>query len=195
METDETASSGASSIISPINTASGILCGWYLNETAGSQPSAFMRRTQPSRSQIAHCLFHRAWSHFSALERINELFDDGRTIHIFSEPFEHHSRKEYISSVITLLSRVRKPCLVFLDPDIGIGPSKATAECVTVDEIRKIWDRLKPHDILLLYQHANRAGDWRPHCEKLEDACHTHVSAIRSPTIADDVALLWATRQ
>ena len=75
----------------------------------------------------------RVWSHFSDLERINELFDDGRTIHIFSEPFEHHSRKEYINSVITLLSRVRKPCLVFLDPDIGIDPSKATAECVTVE--------------------------------------------------------------
>ena len=170
---------------------------WVVFKREETDPTLCLYETDPTlqKPDSTMPIPDRVWSHFSDLERINELFDDGRTIHIFSEPFEHHSRKEYINSVITLLSRVRKPCLVFLDPDIGIDPSKATAECVTVDEIRKIWDRLKPHDILLVYQHANHAGNWQPNCEKLEDACHTHVSAIRSPTIADDVALLWATHQ
>ncbi len=165
METDETASSGPPSIISPANTASGIIV-WvvFKRERTPTDPTLCLYETDRTlqKPDSTMPIPDRVWSHFSDLERINELFDDGRTIHIFSEPFEHHSRKEYINSVITLLSRVRKPCLVFLDPDIG-----------------SIQARRPPS-----------ASQW-----KFEDACHTHVGAIRSPTIADDVALLWATHQ
>lgn len=170
---------------------------WVVFKRDETEPTLCLYETDPTLRKPDSTLPipDRVWSHFSDLERINELFDHGRTVHVFSEPFEHQSRKEYISAVITLLSRVRKPCLVFLDPDIGIEPRKATVEHVTVDEIRKIWDILKPRDILLVYQHANHTGNWQPNYEKLADACHAHVSAIRSPTIADDVALLWATHE
>jgi hypothetical protein len=51
--------------------------------------------------------------------------------------------------------------------------------------------------MLLVYQHAKRDNEkkkWLATCEAFKAACGgAHVSGIRSPTIAGDVALLWAT--
>ena len=139
----------------------------------------------------------RVWSHFSDLERIKELFDDGRTVHVLSEPFEHQGRKKYIDDVIACISKVRKPCLVFLDPDTGIAPLKTTVKHVAEREIREIWDSLKSLDMLLVYQHGERADKkkkWLTSCETFESACGgADVSGTRSPQIAEDVALFWAT--
>ena len=139
----------------------------------------------------------KVWSHFSDLDRIKKLFDDGRTVHLFSEPFAHQGRKKYIDEVIIFISKVRKPCLVFLDPDTGIAPLKTSVKHVTRDEIREIWNSLKSRDILLVYQHGNRADkkkEWLANGKIFKDACGgADVSGIRSPQIAEDVALLWAT--
>jgi hypothetical protein len=57
----------------------------------------------------------RVWSHFSDLERINELFDDGRTVHVFTEPFGHQRQREIAelrNAELAALSRDRVSCSV-----------------------------------------------------------------------------------
>ena len=141
----------------------------------------------------------KVWSHFSDLDRTKELFNDGRTVQVFSEPFAHEGREKYIDDVIAFISKVRKPCLVFLDPDTGIAPLKTTFKHVTEHEIREIWGSLESRDILLVYQHGNRADkkkEWLANSKTFKAACGgADVSGIRSPQIAEDVALLWATHE
>jgi hypothetical protein len=141
----------------------------------------------------------RVWFHFSDLDRIKKLSDDGRTVHVFSEPFAHQGRKKYIEDVITCLGVTPKPCLVFLDPDTGVAPLTTTVKHVAEREIREIWNSLKSRDILLVYQHGTHVDEkdkWLATFETFKSACGgAHVTGIRSPAIAGDVALLWAAHE
>jgi hypothetical protein len=137
------------------------------------------------------------WSHFSDLHRIRKLWDaTERTLDIFDQPFDHPTRREYITSLIARLNQLPSRRLVFLDPDTGIEPGTATVQHVTEQDIGEIWNQLTVDDMLLVYQHADHTGTWlEQHRQQLSRACNgENVGAIRGQNIAGDVAILFATK-
>jgi hypothetical protein len=72
-------------------------------------------------------------------------------------------------------------------------------KCAFFDSPRRRNDSLRSRDILLVYEHGTHVDEretWLANCETFKAACGgAHVSGIRSPTIAGDVALLWATHE
>ncbi len=68
-----------------------------------------------------------------------------------------HDRDQYLQRVLMAIRDLPKPAIVFLDPDTGLEPKgKAGFEHVLETELREIWHALRPGDLLVFYQHANR---------------------------------------
>ena len=91
--------------------------------------------------------------------------------------------------------------IVFLDPDTGLQPSGSLrAEHVSEAEVRGVWQRMRPGDVIVLYQHqTNRTGaPWiEPKQIQLANALSLDRSAVKvaaAPAIARDVVLLFAAR-
>jgi hypothetical protein len=54
---------------------------------------------------------------------------------------------------------------------------------------------LRRGDVLAVYQHAHRKKGWlEPRQQTMARAIGTHVQSITGPSIARDVALLWASK-
>jgi len=120
-------------------------------------------------------------------------------LEVVSETFE--DRSEYHQLVLSrITSRHLSPGIVFLDPDTGLQPRKATLEHVLDSEARDIWSKLVSGDVLVLYQHqTNRNGqDWvSPKTQQFERAIgiqHGEAKIAQSPDIARDVAFFYARK-
>src|SRR3972149_5307749 len=65
-----------------------------------------------------------------------------------------HDRARYLQGILTAIRNLPKePAIVFLDPDTGLEPQKATLEHVREKELEEIWHVLRPGDLLVFYQH------------------------------------------
>jgi len=120
-------------------------------------------------------------------------------VEVVSENFG--DRREYLQIV---LQRIRKrpeaklPGIVFLDPDTGLEPpGKARPEHVLESELQKVWQALRPGDVLVLYQHqTNRNGTpWaKPKKKQFEGALGIRKGSARlaqPDRIAPDVAFFF----
>lgn len=142
-------------------------------------------------------------SHFRDIHKIGDIRFQV-SVEVFDLILEY--RHNYLLSVIERLQSHRKEKLiVFLDPDTGLQPtqtkSKTKPEHVSEEEVRKIWDALKPKDVFVLYQHqTNRRGEnWIEHKQiQLAIAIGLSEDAVKlayGPDIAKDVVFFYAQKE
>jgi hypothetical protein len=136
------------------------------------------------------------WDHFSTLSNITAL---AAKVHIKISVvgciFEHAIRREYRSEVVKELRATREPLIAFCDPDTGIAAGRPQGEHATIKDLQDYWDALKGGDILAVYQHAHRKGNWaEAQRELMSQAVGSDVKTILGPDIARDVALLWCRK-
>lgn len=141
-------------------------------------------------------------------EEVQAHFRDIRNIESLSSPIKINvfskvvtDRNEYLHEAkkfITLYKEDR--CVVFLDPDTGLEPTKPNLKHVLNDEANNFWSSLKSGDILVLYQHkTNMNGKpWvepkRAQFEKAIGASRGAVKIGRGPKLAKDVVLFYAVK-
>ncbi len=93
----------------------------------------------------------------------------------------------------------RNRLVVFLDPDTGIAPERATLAHVTDSEIRQIYGAMRKGDLLVFYQHARRRKEWkREAMSELARALavpQKRIVTFTCPEIAPDVALFLLQKQ
>lgn len=136
------------------------------------------------------------WDHFSSLSNITALAAKvAIEISAVGCIFEHARRSEYREEVLKELQATRDPLIAFCDPDTGIAAGRPQGEHATTEELQDYWAVLKAGDILAVYQHAHRTGDWaEAQRELMSQAIGGDVRAISGPDIARDVALLWCRK-
>jgi len=76
-------------------------------------------------------------------------------------------RARYFSAACNKLSRLERPSIAFLDPDIGLEGTEVTGLHVTLREMVKVFSVLREGDIQVLYQHRYHDLLW---LEKKVDA-------------------------
>jgi hypothetical protein len=92
------------------------------------------------------------------IKRLNSLDSLGVQINVLDSPFSHRERDVYLQQIFAAMSGLDpRPCILFLDPDTGIGRD---AEHVRPGELLAIWDRMRGGDVLVLYQHAHHKKQW-----------------------------------
>ena len=140
----------------------------------------------------------KVWDHFRNVRRIEEL---GDTLDINVRVIiDRSSREDYMQIVRDKVQSTSTELkAVLLDPDTGLEPeSRPTANHVTVEEVRTIWNMLNSGDWLVLYQHASRVRNWDiAGREKFAVACGIEcgcVISFKSPKHANDVALFAAKK-
>ncbi len=93
-------------------------------------------------------------NHFRNIKNIATLRSNARVM-VLDAPC--HDRAQYLQCILMAIQNLPKePAIVFLDPDTGLEPKKPGLEHVRETELWEIWHALRPDDLLVFYQHANR---------------------------------------
>lgn len=139
------------------------------------------------------------WRHFRNLQDIKRLSSEtGLLIEVFDRPFVHRSRRQYVSEALRCVSGIRGRKLVFLDPDTGLAIAARGPRHVSGPEVAQFWAALRPHDQLVLYQHAWRKSDWVNQArQRFGNAISfaADVRVYRSTRAGRDVVFLAARRK
>ena len=142
-------------------------------------------------------------SHFRDIHKIRDIKFQV-PVEVFDLILEY--RHDYLIAVIERLQGYRKKLIVFLDPDTGLQPEQTKSktrpklEHVLEEEVKKIWDALKPEDVFVLYQHqTNRNGkSWiEPKKIQLANAIGLSGNAVKlahGPEVAKDVVFFYAQK-
>lgn len=135
---------------------------------------------------------------FRTIRSVESISEKVR-VAVFDELFS--DRRQYLSNALRFIRQFAEyPRAIFLDPDTGLAPSKASVKHVTDDEINSFWSMLSPGDILVIYQHkTNYAG--KPWIEdkkqQLAQAIHVDASNVKvanGEQIADDVVFFYVCK-
>ncbi len=138
--------------------------------------------------------------HFRNAKNIRALCESPRVEVIDSEFLE---RSAYLKLVQERIDARSPSCnsVIFLDPDTGLQPSGSLRpEHASEAEVLGMWQRMRPGDVIALYQHqTNRSGTpWiEPKRIQLADALSLDPAAVKvaaAPAIARDVVLFFAAR-
>lgn len=138
------------------------------------------------------------WNFFRDLQRIRQLgATAGIPIDVIDDTFDPRNRAAYQQRVTDGLAANRDGAiLLFLDPDTGLQPARASAEHVAREEVQACWRRLAAGDWLALYQHARHDKSWVEdvRCELSALCDGVPIDLVRSTEIGKDVALLFARK-
>jgi hypothetical protein len=138
------------------------------------------------------------WTFFRDLQRIQHLgTTTGIPIDVIDDTFDPKNRAAYQQRVMNVLAANRDgSILLFLDPDTGLQPTRASAEHVARAEVRACWRQLAADDWLALYQHARHDKSWAEDVRReLSALCDSvPIDLVRSTEIGKDVALLFARK-
>ncbi len=89
--------------------------------------------------------------HFRSIKNVKNIKSKVR-ISIFDKLIE--DRTTYLNEAISFIKSHRNgPRMVFLDPDIGLEPSRPSLGHVLESEALAFWDSLRIDDIFVFYQH------------------------------------------
>jgi hypothetical protein len=120
--------------------------------------------------------------HFAKdLRHISRLNTPGVEIHVVDIEWTKEGRASggYVEEVQSVVEQARtdSPCVVFLDPDIGLEPPDGTPKLkhVLESELQQIWKEVvRENDVLVFYQHRPRGAkgnSWiKPKREQFERA-------------------------
>jgi len=95
-----------------------------------------------------------------------------------SETFSHEDRDQYFDNILT---HFPKKSLIFLDPDIGLEESKPSKKHLLFDEVEKIFRKMDPQSVLMIYQHFPRErheGYVRRRCSEIYNLTDKHPITI-----------------
>lgn len=142
-------------------------------------------------------------------EEVQKHFRDIKNIENLSLPIKIKvfdevlaDRKQYLLEAKKFIFRysMEGRCVVFLDPDTGLEPTKPNLRHVLRKEANEFWKSIKIDDVLVLYQHqTNKNGKpWeeakRIEFEKAIGAPKGSVKVGRGPKLANDVVLFYAIK-
>lgn len=138
------------------------------------------------------------WTFFRDLQRIQHLgATTGIPIDVINDIFDPKKRIAYQQRVIDVLAANRDGAvLLFLDPDTGLQPTRASPQHVTREEVQAFWRQLAAGDWLALYQHARHDRSWADDVQhEFSALCGgVPIDLARSTEIGKDVALLFARK-
>lgn len=139
-------------------------------------------------------------SHFRDITNIQKMITDFQ-VEVLMEEFK--DRDKYLTTTTDFISShsVEK-CVVFLDPDTGLQPTKTKLNHTHVSnqEIEKIWEHVKIGDIFAFYQHqTNRNGSpWiEEKREQFSRAVNIPLDCVKiahSQSISKDVVFFYTTK-
>jgi hypothetical protein len=134
-------------------------------------------------------------SHFRDIKNIRALRPNARVM-VLDDPF--HDRDQYLRRILMEIRNLLKPAIVFLDPDTGLEPKKATLKHVREKELQEIWRTLRRGDLLVFYQHRTRRRQWvkekKTQFEKAIGLEPGGSKLARGKGIASDVAFFFSHR-
>jgi len=139
------------------------------------------------------------WDFFRNIKSVERLGKKvGVTVKVIKEEFSPTAagRKAYLDCIGRHLQACERPLLLFLDPDTGLEPTKATVEHATESEIKHAWhEELQRGDWLVLYQHRRRGlalkAVIKDVSRQVSEICGVEsVKVARSEEVGKDVALL-----
>ena len=136
-------------------------------------------------------------NHFRDIKNIGALRSNA-PVGVLDAPYD--DRAQYLRCILMAIRNLKKPAIVFLDPDTGLEPKgKARLEHVLETEMQEIWHALRPGDLLVFYQHANRGR--RPWVEEKRTQFEKAIGLepggsklARGREIARDVAFFFSQR-
>ena len=138
-------------------------------------------------------------THFRDIHKITTM-NAGLQINLIGNVFAN--RAQYTQGIIGAIGAPGTgPCIVFLDPDIGLEPGRPRPEHVLVSEVSAVWNAMRPYDLLSFFQHrTNRKGaPWIGAKRKqLAGAIGLSPSAVKvakGPRIAPDVVLFYCQKR
>jgi hypothetical protein len=138
------------------------------------------------------------WTFFRDLQRIRHLGATvGIPIEVIDDTFDPKNRAAYQQRMVDALAANRDGAvLLFLDPDTGLQPMKASAEHAARQEVQTCWHHLDAGDWLAIYQHARHDKSWLEDVRReLSALCDgAPIDLVRSADIGKDVALLFARK-
>jgi hypothetical protein len=88
---------------------------------------------------------------------------------LHKHPFSHEERNRYFESVLT---RLPKRTLIFLDPDVGLEENKPSKKHLLFEEVKTIFNAMDMKSVLMIYQHFPREkheGYVRRRCTELHN--------------------------
>jgi hypothetical protein len=138
------------------------------------------------------------WGFFRNIHHITGLSPQTAvSIDVIAAQFYPNQRENYIAEVYAQIEVSSRPLLLFLDPDTGLQPEKCSPKHTSVEEIEKFWSCLKPHEWLILYQHARRTAGWDESvAHQVSSLCgQTEVQIVRSQDVGHDVAFICAEKK
>lgn len=143
-------------------------------------------------------------SHFRDIHKIRDIKFQA-PVEVFDLILEY--RHDYFLSAIERLQGYQKEKLiVFLDPDTGLQPRQTKSktrpklEHVSEEEVKKIWNALKPEDVFVLYQHQtnHRGESWiddkQIQLAKALSLPKVTVKLASGPEVAKDVVFFYAQK-
>ncbi len=137
-------------------------------------------------------------NHFRDIKNVGALRSNA-PVGVLDAPCD--DRAQYLQCILMAIRNLKKPAIVFLDPDTGLEPrGRAGLEHVLETELREIWHALRRGDLLALYQHqTNRGG--RPWVEEKQAQFENAIGLepggcklAQGKEIAHDVAFLFSHR-
>ncbi len=135
----------------------------------------------------------KVWEFFRNIHSITRLGPKmGVSITVVDTEFKPDDRGAYVSEVKTKIQHARRPLALFLDPDTGLQPKKCRPEHTAISEIQALWPVLKPHEWLILYQHARHTSNWKESvADELSALCgNMKAHIVRSDDVGKDVAFV-----
>lgn len=162
-------------------------------QVAYYQPSAFPRIQLDGKD---HDIPSPVIEHFRRIQNISST-PSAIEVKVFDFPLK--DRDEYLKAVMEYVSRIgSERFVILLDPDTGLEPNNPSLKHILAVEAATIWQKLKPNDVLAIYQHqTNRAGQaWiEPKQNQLARILSVREKSIKigsAFSIARDVVILYA---
>ncbi|MCX5830568.1 MAG: hypothetical protein NT140_01510 [Deltaproteobacteria bacterium] len=140
----------------------------------------------------------KVWKFFRNIHHVKDLGPKiGISINIVAAEFRSDQRDKYLKEIESEIRRLKRPLLLFLDPDTGLQPTDCKPEHTSINEIKKLWPILKSNEWLVLYQHARRTPDWSQSITgQLSSLCNNApVHLAKSEDVGKDVAFLCVEKQ
>lgn len=138
------------------------------------------------------------WEFFRNMNDVARLGDQlGISVNVVASKFNPKDRNAYISKVKMEMDKLKRPFLLFLDPDTGLEPAQCNPKHTAIIEIKMFWPLLREGEWLILYQHARRSPRWAESvAAELSDLCgKQEVQISRSNDVGKDVAFLCVQKK
>ncbi len=138
------------------------------------------------------------WEYFKSIERLIGLLKVvSRKTKVVWQGFDHSARDTYLRRVVDVVrQRDAGPVVVFFDPDTGIEKGHLGPHHASNRELKTVWERIKPGDSVLLYQHAWMERTWQRTAQKLLDQAlgYRGTQVLSLPLVTKSAVLLYAVK-